>query len=122
MANHNLIQLMVPSAATNDIYYSQNSYGDGVLFPWKLHDMLDAADEKGFTSVVSWLPDGRSFKVHDKETFVSLIMRRYFEQTKYKSFQRQLNMWGFERHLSGPHKGKRDQSDALFVFPAITHQ
>jgi hypothetical protein len=80
-------------------------YGSGVLFPWKLHEMLEAAEANRFTSVVSWLPDHRSFKVHDKETFVSLIMTRYFDQTKDKSFQRQLNMWGFERHLDGASKG-----------------
>ena len=82
------------------------SFGEGVLFPWKLHDMLDAAEVNGFTTVVSWLPDGVSFKVHDKETFTSLILQRYFDQTKYKSFQRQLNMWGFERRNEyGPEKG-----------------
>jgi hypothetical protein len=79
-------------------------YSREVLFPWKLHEMLEAADVNGFSIVVSWLPDRRSFKVHDRETCVSLIMQRYFDQTKYKSFQRQLNMWGFERHLYGPSK------------------
>ena len=98
------IQLLLPSTANKDIYYSQSSYGDGVLFPWKLHDMLEAAEDLEFTTVVSWLPDGKTFRVHDKERFVNHIMQRYFDQTKYKSFQRQLNMWGFRRPLSGPEK------------------
>ena len=81
-------------------------YSGDVLFPWKLHQMLDAADSDGFTSVVSWLSDYKSYKVHDKETFTSLIMPKFFDgQTKYKSFQRQLNMWGFQRHLFGPCRG-----------------
>jgi hypothetical protein len=67
-------------------------------FPWKLHEMLDnAAEIKGFSSIVSWLPDCNSFKVHDRAAFVSQILPQYFKQTRYKSFQRQLNIWGFER-------------------------
>ena len=94
---------------------SSFTYGGCVLFPWKLHEMLDAAEERKFTSVVSWLPDSKSFKVHDKETFVSLIMPQFFEQTKYKSFQRQLNMWGFERILDGPGKAGYEHPAGYFV-------
>jgi hypothetical protein len=96
-----LNKLHLPARITEA--YPQYGSG-GVLFPWKLHAMLETAESDGFTSVVSWLPDNRSFKVHDTQTFVSLISSRYFEQTKYKSFQRQLNLWGFERHISGPSK------------------
>jgi hypothetical protein len=72
-----------------------------IPFPWKLHEMLD----NGYDSIVSWLPDDNSFKVHNTQIFITLVMSQYFKQTKYKSFQRQLNMWGFERILSGPGKG-----------------
>lgn len=67
--------------------------------------MLDSADPKGFESIVSWLPDGISFKVHNSATFVGEILPQFFLQTKYKSFQRQLNTWGFERIVKGPNKG-----------------
>jgi len=66
-------------------------------FPWKLHEMLDVVEQRGETSVVSWLPDGRAFRVHSPALFVDQIMKKCFNQTKYKSFQRQLNLWGFER-------------------------
>ena len=88
---------------------------DGALFPFKVHEMLDAAEEEGFTSVVSWLPNGVSFKVHDKETFVSMVMSRYFEQNHYKSFQRQLNMWGFTRYTSGPEEQLGGYTHEYFV-------
>jgi hypothetical protein len=77
-----------------------------IPFPWKLHEMLSCAKTEDFESVVSWLPDGNSFKVHDQDEFVSNILPAYLEnQTKYKSFQRQLNLWGFERILHGDWKG-----------------
>lgn len=82
-----------------------NLVNQSVPFPWKLHEMLDIAEKENFTNIVSWLPDHKSFKVYQTETFVRDIMPKYFRQTKYKSFQRQLNMWGFERLLSGPSKG-----------------
>mmetsp|Transcript_1490 Transcript_1490/g.3299 ORF Transcript_1490/g.3299 Transcript_1490/m.3299 type:complete len:348 (-) Transcript_1490:205-1248(-) len=74
-------------------------------FPWKLHEMLEMVHREGFEEVVSWLPDRKSFRVHDPAVFVEKIMPCFFDQSKYKSFQRQLNLWGFERLLFGPNKG-----------------
>lgn len=37
-------------------------------------------------------------QVHIPEAFVEKVMKNHFQQTKYKSFQRQLNLWGFERN------------------------
>jgi HSF-type DNA-binding len=76
-----------------------------VLFPWKLHEMLQNVISDHKETIVSWLPEGRAFKVHNVPEFVCDILPLYFKQTKYKSFQRQLNLWGFERLTSGPHKG-----------------
>jgi hypothetical protein len=75
----------------------------GVPFPWKLHDMLeDAEKDKRFHSIISWLPDHENvFRVHNSAAFVNLVMPKYFNQTKYKSFQRQLNIWGFCHIPSG---------------------
>ena len=67
--------------------------------------MLDLAESEGYASVVSWLPDGQSFIVHNVYAFVAVILPRYFKQSKYKSFQRQLNVWCFERVNKGPEKG-----------------
>jgi hypothetical protein len=66
-------------------------------FPWKVHEMLETAEKNGDDHVVSWLPDGRSFRVHERDLFVDGMMKVFFNQTKYKSFQRQLNLWGFVR-------------------------
>ena len=66
-------------------------------FPAKLYEMLEAVDGLGLLHVVSWLPDGRSFQVKDPTQFMDLVVPRFFKATKYRSFQRQLNLWGFHR-------------------------
>eukprot|EP00934_Nitzschia_sp_Nitz4_P002535 Nitzschia sp. Nitz4//scaffold86_size83305//51020//52056//NITZ4_005265-RA/size83305-snap-gene-0.172-mRNA-1//-1//CDS//3329559259//2525//frame0 len=74
-------------------------------FPWKLHDMLDDMARNGDHSVVTWQPHGRAFMVHKPKEFVEDIMPKYFNQTKYASFQRQLNLYGFSRLCHGDDKG-----------------
>lgn len=69
-------------------------------FPWKLHRVLEEAERLGFSDVVSW-QGNRAFKVHDPKNFEKSIMKEYFNQTRYKSFQRQLNIYGFERITIG---------------------
>jgi hypothetical protein len=59
-------------------------------FPWKLHQLLEDAETHGNTHVVSWLPGGKAFKVHNPTEFYEQIMPHYFKQTRYKSFTRQV--------------------------------
>ena len=101
------------SASSSDFNYS-NSISDDINsdpsiakggvstpFPWKLHIMLEAIDKEGDTSIVSWLSHGKAFIVHKPKDFVSEIMPKFFQQSKYASFQRQLNLYGFQRLLTG---------------------
>ena len=76
-------------------------------FPWALHEMLDQAEEQGFTQFVSWNDDGTAFKVHDTKGFADYVAPMYFKQTKYKSFQRQLHLYGFTRIGKGKLRGYR---------------
>jgi hypothetical protein len=57
-------------------------------FPMKLHFMLMESERMGFEDVVCWLGN-YAFKVIDTHRFSVEIMPIYFNQTKYKSFQRQ---------------------------------
>jgi hypothetical protein len=66
-------------------------------FPWKLHDMLEEAERHNFQHIVSWEPDGVSFQVHKINEFFTKIMPLYFDQTKYDSFRRQLDLYRFSR-------------------------
>lgn len=68
-----------------------------IAFPQVLHEMLETAKENVHDNVISWQHHGRSFRVKDKKTFVATIIRQYFNQTRYTSFQRQLALYGFVR-------------------------
>jgi hypothetical protein len=79
---------------------------DHDISPVKLHILLSEAETKGYDDVVSWLPGGRSFKVRDKERFAREVLPSYFGLlTKYRSFQKNLNMWHFHAVRGGPGKG-----------------
>mmetsp|Transcript_41146 Transcript_41146/g.63398 ORF Transcript_41146/g.63398 Transcript_41146/m.63398 type:complete len:358 (+) Transcript_41146:93-1166(+) len=76
-----------------------------VPFPWRLHQMLDDIEKSGEDAVVSWLPDGFHFQVHNPQLFMQQIIPKFFKQKSYKSFQRQLHLYGFQRVLEGPNRG-----------------
>jgi HSF-type DNA-binding len=68
--------------------------------------MLEQAEAFGHSTIVRWQPHGRAFKIYDKKRFEKEILPLYFNsQTKFGSFQRQLNMYSFLR-LARP---SRDQ-------------
>jgi hypothetical protein len=67
--------------------------------------MLGVVASNGNEDIVSWQPHGKAFRVHKPQDFAKLIMPHYFKQSQYKSFQRQLNIYGFNRINK---KGTRD--------------
>mmetsp|Transcript_20509 Transcript_20509/g.46544 ORF Transcript_20509/g.46544 Transcript_20509/m.46544 type:complete len:423 (-) Transcript_20509:142-1410(-) len=79
--------------------------GVSIPFPLKLHDMLDRAMADGHGSVVSWQPHGRCFVVLKPREFQDTVLPKYFKLTKLSSFQRQLNLYGFQRLTLGRDRG-----------------
>lgn len=75
-----------------------------VIFPEKLHSILDRIEADGQASIVSWLPHGKAFKIHNEAEFASTILPKYFWLLK-ASFQRQLNIYGFKRVKTGHDRG-----------------
>lgn len=74
-------------------------------FPEKLHRMLKEAEDNKAEDVVSFFSHGRAFGVHDVDRFTAEIMPKYFKQSKWNSFARQLNLYGFQRISNGPDSG-----------------
>ncbi|KAL7533700.1 hypothetical protein ACHAWF_004596 [Thalassiosira exigua] len=75
----------------------RNSGGAKDLFPAKLYGMLDEVESMGLSGAVSWLDNGRAFKIHDNDLFMKEVVPKFFKATKIRSFQRQLLLWGFHR-------------------------
>lgn len=54
--------------------------------------MLDDAEIQDFEDIIGWLPEGIAFKVLIIKDFEELILPHYLNQTKMRSFQRQVRM------------------------------
>lgn len=63
-------------------------------FPAKMHAILSRKD---LEDVISWMPHGRSWRVHKPREFEIRVIPAYFEHVKFSSFVRQANGWGFQR-------------------------
>jgi hypothetical protein len=75
-------------------------------FPRKLHQLIEHAEYIGSIRIISWHPDGRSFKIHQKENFTRLLMPEFFHYSiTYASFERNLTLWGFQKVSRGPIEG-----------------
>ena len=72
-------------------------------FPLKLMCILRHTEE--LAHIITWIQHGRSFIVRDQEAFRDEVMPRFFKPTLYKSFIRQLSLWGFKRITRGPDAG-----------------
>ena len=85
---------------TASLLYSSSSYaassGNLLHFPSLLHDMLDGAEEKQQTEIVSWCPDGQSFRIHQPKKMLSVLGQYFPRQTKYNSFLHALSMHNFQ--------------------------
>ena len=62
-------------------------------FPSRLMTLLSDGPDP---SIISWLPHGRSFIIKHQKRFMDEIHHLYFRPTKFKTFQRMLNMWGMK--------------------------
>lgn len=80
----------------------KNSGGVVQPFPVKLMEVLDRGDME---DSICWMPHGRAFAVLQPQVFVNEVLPRFFKQSKFMSFTRQLNLWGFKRITKGTDSG-----------------
>jgi len=73
-----------------------------LTFPQKLMEVLSDPE---ISNVITWLPHGKGFIILQKLKFSINIMPLYFKHSKFTSFTRKLNRWGFTRVSKGPEMG-----------------
>ena len=82
--------------AKHDINGHRLHHGNMMSFPLKLYEMLERVEAEGCQEVVSWQSHGRCFLVHNAARFKETLPN-FFKLSKIASFQRQLNLYGFQR-------------------------
>jgi len=69
-------------------------------FPAKLFQILSNPE---FSHIITWMPHGCSWRMLQPRLFSEVVSPKYFShQSKYSSFMRQVNGWGFKRITRGP--------------------
>lgn len=63
------------------------------IFLRKTYHMIDTCDE----NIASWGEDGSSFVVKQPDTFEKVVIPQFFKHSKFSSFVRQLNFYGFRK-------------------------
>lgn len=58
-----------------------------------------------YSDIISWLPHGKGFLLLQKRRFAEEVLPKFFKQSKFASFTRKLNRWGFVRVTRGPEMG-----------------
>jgi hypothetical protein len=99
---------------------STPAVGEKEIFPQRLMAILS---DPSVSDVISWLPHGKSFVILRPDCF-ERVLTKYFastdprSSTKYPSFTRKLNRWGFRQATRGPDTGafhhplfRRDQPE-----------
>ena len=61
-------------------------------FPVKLYSILQDMEKEGRKDIISWLPSGDSFRIHDVEKFSEDVLPKYCNGIQYKSFIRNINL------------------------------
>lgn len=79
--------------------------GEDYSFPVRLHYLLDVLQQDGNAHLASWQVHGRCFIVHNPNEFSERVLPLWFRQSRFGSFQRQLNLYGFKRMKNGRDKG-----------------
>ena len=86
-------------------------------FPVKMLAILSRPD---LSHIISWMPHGRSWRVWKPREFEVKVIPAYFEHSKFSSFIRQANGWGFRRITKGPDRNSYYHELFLRGLPHLT--
>ena len=76
-----------------------------LTFPFRLFLLLKYSEEQQMEHVISWVQEGKAFKVHDPSEFENELLPQNFKMKKYASFTRQLCAYGFSCVRKGRQTG-----------------
>lgn len=68
--------------------------------------LMDILDDGKYNDIISWLPSGDGFIIHDKKRFSEEVMPIFFKQSQYSSFVRRMSRWKFALVREGHKKAK----------------
>jgi len=93
--------------------------GHAFQFPERLYCMLEETSFSNLSYIVSWKSDGTAFIIKDKKMFVDRVLKKYFNQSKWESFQRQLNIYGFKKRKIDKKEQHHDLKSSVCYHHAI---
>jgi hypothetical protein len=84
----------------SDANKAMNLRGRSSRFPSKLFEMVENAECQGYDHIVSWTIDEKGkhgFAVHNTNLLSEQVLGKYFDSSNFRTLQRQLSYWSFER-------------------------
>lgn len=81
---------------------SKDTNGFAKTFPQRLMDMISY---KGSEGIIAWTKEGNAFTINDEDQLSKILLPLFFKKTKFLSFIRKINRWGFKRFLTGENTG-----------------
>lgn len=96
-----LLIVRVRSTFKEQVFNPSHSH----VLPILLSQLMDILSNEEHSSIITWLPEGNGFIISKKKAFAEKILPKYFKASKFTSFTRKLNRWGFSRIPRGPQTG-----------------
>jgi len=95
-------------------------------FPRRLFEMLESESKMSgngdYMASISWSDSGRAFRILDVNLFSKVVLPRYFRTSKFSSFQRNLNLYGFSKIRRGPDTDQYAHPSFLRGYPELLGQ
>lgn len=81
---------------------NKDTNGFAKTFPQRLMDMISY---KGSEGIIAWTEEGTAFNIISETELSKKLLPLFFKKTKFLSFIRKINRWGFKRVLTGENTG-----------------